>query len=218
MSSGPASVTVHIVDGDSGFRESLVAVLRSSEFDACGHPSADAFLKACGPDPAGCLIADVRLPDISGLELQRELLRLGYLLPVIFLTEHSDVDSMSRAFRAGAVDYLQKPYLAPELVRLIRAALHRDDARRRMLAEHAADRFRLAKLSRREREVADLIASGLTTKAIAKRLGSSFHTVQNQRAVILRKLEAKSVIDLVRIIVRSNTFSEALTYLPIGSS
>lgn len=213
MSSRSASATIHVVDGDSTFRDSLVTLLQS-EFNACGHASADAFLRSCGPDPAGCLIADIRLPDISGLELQRELLRLGYLLPVIFLTEHSEVDAMIRAFRAGAADYLQKPYLTPELMRVIREALRRDDRRRRMLAEHTADLARLAKLSRRERDVADLIASGLTTKAIAKRLGSSFHTIQNQRAAILRKLEANSVIDLVRTLVRSKTLSEALAYLP----
>jgi FixJ family two-component response regulator len=199
--------TVFIVDDDQAVRDALRLLMDAADLAVETFPDARAFLAAVPNDRAGCLVLDVRMPEIDGLELQRQLAARGSRLPIIILTGHGDVPMAVEALRAGALDFIQKPVESKQLLARIEEAIAVDAKARSQNADLTEIESRLAKLTPRETEVLDRIVEGLPTKAIAMTLGSSFNTVQNQRASILKKMHAESVADLVRMvmIVRTGT-------------
>lgn len=193
--------TVFIIDDDQAVRDALRLLMSSAELAVETFTGAREFLEAVPKDRRGCLVLDVRMPEIDGLELQRQLAARGSRMPIIILTGHGDVPMAVQALRAGAVDFIQKPFESKRLLASIEEAIALDAKAWSQKADHAEIESRLARLTPREQEVLDRIVEGLPTKAIAATLGSSFNTVQNQRASILRKLHAESVADLVRMVM-----------------
>jgi two-component system, LuxR family, response regulator FixJ len=193
--------TVFIVDDEAAIRDSLCLLMQSARIDARAFASGGEYLAQFSPSDAGCLILDVRMPDADGLSLQRELAARGSRMPVIILTGHGDVDTAVEAMRAGAMDFVQKPFDSKSLLKTVQEAIELDARTRKERADRATIIERLALLTPRENEVLGLVVDGLSTKAIAARLGSSFNTVQNQRASILKKMRAESVADVVRMVM-----------------
>ncbi|NIV75621.1 MAG: response regulator [Gammaproteobacteria bacterium] len=192
-----AESTVFIVDDDAAVRDSLALLLESAGFAAETYPSARAFLHAYTTDRPGCLLLDVRMPDLSGLELQSVLSQHHIELPVIFITAHGDVPMSARAFKAGAMDFLEKPVDEQALIERVREALMRDEHSRRLRSERAEVRARLERLTPREREVMVLVVQGQSNKEIAKRLNVSYRTVETHRARVMDKMEADSLSALI---------------------
>jgi FixJ family two-component response regulator len=189
---------VFIVDDDPRVRESLSDLLSTFDLNVLSFGSATEYLASEKPDVPACLVLDVQLPDISGLDLQS---RIGseQCPPIVFITAHGDIPSSVRAIKAGAVDFLAKPFRDADLLRAIEAALAQArDARRKKL-EHADLRQRLARLTAREREVLPLVVSGLLNKQAAAELGISEITLQIHRGKIMKKMGAQSLADLVRM-------------------
>lgn len=193
--------TVFIVDDDVAVRDALRLLISSADLAVETFADAREFLAAFSGDRTGCLVLDVRMPEIDGLELQRQLAARGSRLPIIILTGHGDVPMAVEALRAGAVDFIQKPFESKRLLASIEEAIAVDVRARSQQTDIAEIESRIASLTPREREVLDRIVDGLPTKAIAATLGSSFNTVQNQRASILKKMHAESVADLVRMVM-----------------
>jgi two-component system, LuxR family, response regulator FixJ len=193
--------TVFIVDDDPAVRDSLCVLLGASNLPAEPFASARSFLESIADDRPGCLLLDVRMPEIDGLELQRQLVERAIHLPVIILTAHGDVPMAVQALRAGALDFIQKPFDTRALLDRIREALEEDARERQKRHDQREILKRIELLSKREREVLDRIVAGMPTKTIASSFGTSFNTVQNQRASILRKMQADSVADLVRMVM-----------------
>jgi len=193
--------TVFIVDDDAAVRDALILLMRSANLAAEAFSGAGEFLANVTTDRPGCLILDVRMPEIDGLELQRQLASRGSRMPIIMVTGHGDVTMAVQALRAGAFDFIPKPFDSKSLLTRIHEAIELDARTRRKHLNRAAVESRLAKLTPREKEVLDRIVDGLSSKSIAVALGSSFNTVQNQRASILKKLQAESVADLVRMVM-----------------
>lgn len=195
MSSSPC---VHIVDDDQSMRTSLARLLGGAGYSCVLHASAEELLAVAGPDLAGCLLLDLRLPGLSGLELQRVLLDRGCLAPVIFLTAHGEVEAGVRAMKLGAVDFLEKPVTADALLSAVAAAVTMDTAARQLRAERSALERRVSTLSSREREVWMRVVAGQLNKQIAADLGIVERTVKLHRQSAMKKLQAKSVADLAR--------------------
>jgi two-component system response regulator FixJ len=191
---------VFIVDDDPAVRESMGMLMASAGLDSCGFPSARDFLAAYEPEVPGCLVLDLRMPGMSGIELQEELDRRGATLPIIFLTAYADVPTAVGAVRAGAVDFLQKPVDGGRLLNRVRDALGIDSRSRARRSEAEGARERLARLTARESEVLQLVVEGHTNKAVAKILGISRRTVETHRARIMRKTDAASLPELIRIV------------------
>ena len=189
---------VFVVDDDADVRDSLCALLESAGVAAEAYDSARAFLDAYQPERPGCLIADIRMPDMDGLELQEELNRRSGALPVIVVTGHADVPLAVRAMKAGAVDLIEKPYDDALLLASVRRALARAQSVREQVAVADAAKARIANLSARERQVLDLLVAGQPNKIIAYELDISPRTVEIHRAHVMEKMEAKSLSDLVR--------------------
>jgi two-component system response regulator FixJ len=192
---------VHVVDDDEDLRRSLVFLLESVGVQALTYPDARAFLAEFDPAEPAVVIVDVRMPVVSGFQLQEELAAMDYPAPVVFCSAHGDIPMSVRALTAGAVDFLEKPYQPQRMVEVVQAQLA--EARRRF-AEHAdrqAVRTRLAALTRREREVLRLVVEGLPSQVIAHRLGTSVKTVDVHRARIKAKTAAASLGTLVRDIL-----------------
>jgi two-component system response regulator FixJ len=195
----PAQPVVFVVEDDEALR-SLVKALAQSIGVACrDFPSAGRFLDQYDPRQPGCLVLDLFMPGMSGLELQSELNRRGAVIPVIFITGHGDVASAVAAVRRGAFDYLQKPFRNSELIAAIRQALELDQRNRRMLAQQDAIRDRIASLTPREREVLELIVQGIASKVMAQELGVSTRTVELHRSRVMGKMRANSIAQLVRM-------------------
>lgn len=195
--SEPAAVFV--VDDDPSMRRSLETLLRSVGLDVRLFSSAQEFMQAKRPDGPGCLVLDVRLPGMSGLAFQEELAKTGVAIPVIFISGHGDVPMTVRAMKAGAAEFLTKPFDDQVLLDAIHAAIERDRARRRDAASRAALMTRYHQLTERERQVMKFVVAGRVNKQIAAELGLSLVTVKVHRGQVMRKMLAKSVAELVRM-------------------
>lgn len=190
---------IYIVDDDEAVRRALALLMKTMGLTAETYASADAFLDAFDPDRAGCLVVDVRMPGMSGLELQAVLAQRQICVPVIIMTGHGDVSMAVTAMKGGAADFIEKPFKNQELLDRIQQCvatseqLHLDNQQRQRAAE------RLALLSDREREIMDLLVAGMLNKQIAAELDISIRTVEAHRARIMEKLQTKSLPDIVRI-------------------
>jgi len=182
---------VHVIDDDAQLCAGIDSLLRSVGLACHSYPGPDAFLAASLPQVASCLLLDVRLRGESGLDFQTRLERLGIGLPVIVMTGHADVPMSVRAMKAGAVDFLTKPFRDQDLLDAVSAAIARDRLRREAAAEHTALTARFDALSERERQVMELVTAGLLNKQAAHRLGLSEITVKLYRASAMKKMEAR---------------------------
>jgi two-component system, LuxR family, response regulator FixJ len=195
------SATVFVVDDDSGVRSSIRMLLKSVGIPATPMASAQEFLDAFDPAQPGCLVLDIRMPGMSGLELQQQLNLRGAILPVLFITGHGDVPMAVEAMQQGAFDFLQKPFRDQDLIDRIQKALARDQENRANLRQHGVIRERLESLTSRERDVLDLLTQGKQNKVMAAELGISQRTVEIHRAHVMEKLGANSVAQLVRMVL-----------------
>jgi len=194
--------TVFVVDDDEAVRNSLRRLLESVGLTVEVFPSAQAFLDRVRSDAPGCLVLDVQLPGLSGLDLQTELAGKKMPLPIVFLTGHGDVPMSVKAMKAGAVEFLTKPFRQEDLVKAIRGALESDRAVRRERSELAELARSYDVLTPRERDVMTRIVAGMMNKQIAAEFGTSESTVKEQRAQVMLKMQAISLPDLVRIAER----------------
>jgi two-component system response regulator FixJ len=194
--------TVFIVDDDAPVRDGLKLLLRSVGHRVETYGSAQEFLDAYADDRPGCLVLDVRMPGMSGLDLQERLNERRAILPIIFITGHGDVPMAVEALQAGALDFLQKPFRDQELLDRIASALDKDAANRRELLELKQVAARFAELTPRERSVMDLVVQGKSNKVIAGDLDISQRTVEIHRARVMEKTQAGSLAHLVRMVLR----------------
>lgn len=190
---------IHILEDDASLREALVRLFRSVGLEAAAHPSVTQFLGHQRPDRPGCLILDVRLPDMDGLDLQGRLRELGIALPAIVMTGHGDIPMSVRAMKAGAVDFLAKPFRDADMLAAVADALERDQARRAEASSTSGLRARYDTLSPREKEVMALITAGRMNKQAAWELGLSEITVKIHRRAAMQKMGATSLAELVRM-------------------
>jgi RNA polymerase sigma factor (sigma-70 family) len=193
--------TIFVVDDDEGVRNSLRFLLKSVGLSAVTLASATEFLNTYQPDQPGCLVLDVRMPAMSGLELQQQLNLRGAIIPVIFITGHGDIPMAVEAMQHGAFDFLQKPFRDQDLIDRIQRALAADEKNRAALKERDRVRARLDSLTPREREVLDLMMRGKPNKVMAAELGLSQRTVEIHRARVMEKTDASSLAQLVRMVM-----------------
>ncbi|AHK47351.1 C4-dicarboxylate transport transcriptional regulatory protein (plasmid) [Ensifer adhaerens OV14] len=189
---------VFVIDDDLSIREALTDLLGSMKIEVEVFDSAAAFLEKANAERPGCILLDVRLPGISGLDFQQQLDRAGFKAPVIFMTGFGDIPMTVRAMKAGAVDFLTKPFRDQDILDAISAAMQRDAARRRQSAQNEALVQLAASLTPRERDVMKAVVRGLMNKQIAHELGISEVTVKLHRSNMMRKMEVRSVAELVR--------------------
>jgi two-component system response regulator FixJ len=190
---------VFVVDDDAAVRQGLRFMLRAAGYTVEAIPSALSFLEDYNPRRGGCLLLDVQMPQMSGLDLQQQLNVRGWRIPVIFITGHGTVSLAIAAMKAGAFDFIEKPLREDALLESIERALHWNDRAYEERLERATLQLRAALLTLREREVFELVATGEPNKVIARRLGISFRTVELHRAHISEKLQARSRSDLIRM-------------------
>ena len=193
--------TVFVVDDDQAMRSSLKWLIESVGLAVESFDSADAFLNSYYPGRAGCLLLDVRMPGMSGLELQEYLNAHHIQIPVVIITGHGDVHMAVRAMKGGAVDFIEKPFNDELLLDAIRNALNLDERRRGLQAERAELAARLAQLTPREHEVMEMVTDGRSNKEIANALGVSAKTVEAHRARVMEKMQAGSLAELVRMAI-----------------
>ena len=191
---------VFVVDDDEAIRDSLRMMLKAAGSSVATFSSADEFLSFCNPHTEGCLVLDINMPDMDGLELQDELNRRGIFLPIIFLTGQGTIRSSVRALKAGAQDYLTKPVDGTELFECIAKSWDKYLQLKRDAHDHQSNTARLATLTKREREIMTLAIEGRSSKEIAQLLGISFRTVENHRAQILQKTDTSNMLELARIV------------------
>jgi FixJ family two-component response regulator len=191
---------VFIVDDDEELRKALALLVGSAGYEVVALGSAQEFLAQPAPDRPACVVLDLRLPEIDGMALHETLQARGNRLPIVFLTGHGDVRTSVRAIRAGAIDFLEKPVEADQLLATISRAIAFDRDSRRARESRQEVEARFARLSPREAEVCHLIAAGLPNKVIAEKLGISLRTVKVHRGRVMQKLEAGSLADVVRLV------------------
>jgi FixJ family two-component response regulator len=192
---------VFVVDDDEGVRNSLRFLLKSVGLTTRALASASEFLELYKPNQPGCLVLDVRMPGMSGIELQQQLNLRGAMIPVIFITGHGDIPMAVEAMQHGAFDFLQKPFRDQDLIDRIQRALERDARNRAALAQHVRIRERLESLTPREHEVLMLMTRGKPNKVMAAELGVSQRTVEIHRARVMEKSGANSLAHLVRMVM-----------------
>jgi RNA polymerase sigma factor (sigma-70 family) len=192
---------VMVVDDDAGVRNAMRILLKSVGLESVLYPSAQEFLAAYQPSQPGCLVLDIRMPGMSGLELQQQLNIRGAVIPVIFMTGHGDIPMAVEAMQHGAFDFLQKPFRDQDLLDRIQRAIQKDGELRQSLGEHTRIKAHLESLTAREREVLDLMTQGKQNKQIAQELGISPRTIEIHRARVMEKMEAQSVAELVRMML-----------------
>jgi RNA polymerase sigma factor (sigma-70 family) len=195
-----AAPVVFVVDDDASVRSSLKFLLSTVGLQAETLDSADSFLHKKRPDVPSCLVLDVRLPGLSGLDFQRELAARNICIPIVFLTGHGDIPMSVRAMKAGAVEFLTKPFRDQDLLDAVRVALDRDRARREQETEMADLRRRFDSLTSRELEVVSMVVAGMLNKQIAAELGTAESTVKVQRSRAMEKMQAESLADLIKMI------------------
>jgi two-component system response regulator FixJ len=196
--------TVFVVDDDAAVRKGLRFLLRAAGYTVEAFPSAFSFLEDYDPRRGGCLLLDVQMPRMTGLELQQQLNVRGWRIPVIFITGHGTVSLAIAAIKAGAFDFIEKPLREDALLECIERSLHWNDTAHEERLERARLEARAALLTTREREVLELVAAGEPNKIIARHLGISFRTVELHRAHIIEKLQARGLSDLIRMAIIMN--------------
>jgi FixJ family two-component response regulator len=189
---------VYVVDDDPSVRKALERLLRSADYDAKTFASAPEFLNFTCPDRPGCLILDIKMPELNGLELQGRLSEKGVSFPIIFITGHGTVPASVRAFKAGAMDFLQKPFQDRELLDAVSHGIEKHRHLRREQKEMQTLRTRLGTLTPRERDVFSLVVTGMLNKQVAFDLGITEKTIKVHRARVMQKMGAQSLADLVR--------------------
>ena len=195
---------VFVVDDDQAMRNSLKWLIESVGMNVETFASADAFIRNYYPGRAGCLLLDVRMPGMSGLELQEHFLEHQIRIPIIIITGHGDVPMAVRAMKAGAVDFIEKPFNDELLLESIRNALNRDAEQRHLQAQRSEIASRLAHLTSREHQVMEMVTDGRSNKEIALELNVSAKTVEAHRARVMEKMQANSLADLVKMAVAAN--------------
>jgi two-component system response regulator FixJ len=197
--------TVYIVDDDDAVRDSLSLLMKSEGLRTRCYPSAESFLAEFGPDHYGCLLLDIRMPGMSGMELQRELLARHSMLPIIFITAHGDIPMAVDAVQHGAVDFVQKPFDDTQLLAKVKQSMADSEARHEQDLEQLDIRRRLGTLTTREREVMAQVVKGKANKVIASDLGVSQRTVEIHRARVMEKMQAGSLAHLVRMVLAAES-------------
>jgi FixJ family two-component response regulator len=200
--------TVFVVDDDQAMRNSLKWLIESVGLKVKTYASADEFINDYYPGRAGCLLLDVRMPGMSGLELQEQFVEQQIKIPIIIITGHGDVPMAVRAMKAGAVDFIEKPFNDELLLESIRNALIKDVDQRNVQSARADIATRLAHLTPREHEVMEMVTSGRANKDIAKTLGVSSKTVEAHRARVMEKMQASSLAELVKMAIVANSKDE----------
>jgi FixJ family two-component response regulator len=198
----PSGPIVFVVDDYAPARNSILRLLRAAGFLVIAFASAEKFLAQYDPQTLGCLVLDLAMPTLNGLELQRILTKTGSLMPIIFLTGYGDIPKSVEAMKRGASDFLTKPVNREDLLAAVRAAIEKDRALRREQIERSKFRARLAALTPREREVLEHVVTGKLNKQIAADLGTAEQTVKVHRAHVMQKIRVRSVAELVRLMER----------------
>ena len=193
------SQVVFVVDDDASMRDAISRLLNAVGLTVQTFTSAREFLNRRLPDVPGCVVLDVRLPGLSGLDLQREMVERGIHIPVVFITGHGDIPMSVQAMKAGAVEFLTKPFRDQDLLDAVRSGIQLDRKEREERAELAELRDCVRQLTQREQEVMSLVVSGLLNKQIALQLGTSEKTIKIHRSQVMRKMRATSLADLVRM-------------------
>ena len=208
MSINKPDALVYLVDDEFAVRDSLALLIESTGQTVRSFASAEAFLNNYDPEQPGCLLLDVRMPSMSGLELQDELLRREISIPIIFISGHAGIPDSAKAFRAGAVDFLEKPFDNEILLERIEEAIKKDIASREQRIEHRKIQNRLDHLTVREKEVLSLIVRGHSNKEMARILDISNRTVEAHRASIMEKMQAESLAELMVMVTQSEMLND----------
>ncbi|MGI9317568.1 MAG: response regulator transcription factor [bacterium] len=199
-----ARQVVYVVDDDDAVRDSLLELLDSVGIEGVGFPSAKEFLTGCNLNPGGCLVLDIRMPGMSGLDLQKQLAESNNSLPIIFITGHGDVPMAVEAMKRGAVEFIQKPFRDQDLLDAIHAALESSDKEKSAVDEQQETLKRIESLTDREKEVLNWVVNGHPNKVIAIELGISQRTVENHRAHVMEKMNVRTTANLIKQVLMAS--------------